>query len=302
MLTLSDSSALRMALMAAAVLPAGFAPPAGCAPPPEPVAVVGLAIDRTRVPLGASVEVTIQFDVAPDIEPLSENYRVVLQMLDGEERILWSAEHDPAVPTTAWRPRQSVRYTERLRLPPYPYVGPVALAVALQSPVSGARLPLAGSEVDELAYRVPPSLSIHRTKAVSWSMRGWHQVEFSVFDRSEWRWTTGRAVLSFLNPGRAVRLQIGVQGRPDLFEEPQRLSLVVGERALAEVTLDKNERIYLDYELTATDLGSDDVTRLELLIDRTFTPAYSGGNAADTRELGVRVFDAYVEPLPESTP
>ena len=301
--TLLDSNALRIALVAAVVLATGFALPAGCAPPPEPVAVVGLAVDRTRVRLGASVEVTIQFDVAPDIEPLNENYRVVLEMLDEQERTLWSAEHDPAVPTSAWRPRQSIRYTERLRIPPYPYIGPAALAVGLQSPISGARLPLAGNEVDEFAYRAATLTldSPHESSFVSHES-GWHQVEFNVFDRSEWRWTTGRAVLSFRNPYQAVRLQLTVQGRPDLFERPQLLSLVVGERTLADVTLDRNEPIHFDYELAATALGEDDVIRLELLVDRTFAPADSDGNSADTRELGVRVFDAYIEPLAESNP
>ena len=56
--------------------------------------------------------------------------------------------------------------------------------------------------------------------------------------------------------------------------------------------------MHLDYELTAAELGDDVVVRVELLIDRTFIPADRDGSSQDTRELGIRVFDAYVEPLP----
>ena len=285
---------------AAAVLPPALALPVGCASPPEPVAVVRVAVDRGRVPLGASVDLTIQFDVAPDLEPLGEDYRVFLQLHDDEERLLWTVEHEPAAPTSAWQPGQSINYTERIRIPPYPYMGPAALAIGLHSPVSGARLALAGNHLGEFAYRVatlvldPP----HESSLLLYE-EGWHPVEFNVFDRSTWRWTTERATLSFLNPRQLVRLTLGVQGRPDRFEQPQRLSLVVGERTLDEVTVDTNEPVHLDYVFSAAELGGDDVVRLELLVDQTFRPADSGGSSADTRELGLRVFDVFVEPLPE---
>ena len=297
---LFDPKTMRAIMTAAtAVLPPVLALAVGCASPPEPVAVVRLAVDRAQVPLGASVDVTIRFDVAPDFEPLSDDYRVFLQLHDSDERVLWTVEHEPAVATSAWRPGQSIQYTERIRIPPYPYIGPAALAIGLHSPVSGGRLALAGAHLGDLAYRVatlvlePP----HESSFLVYE-EGWHQVEFDVFDRSEWRWTTGRGVLSFLNPRQPVRIMLGVQGRPDLFEQPQRLSLVAAERTLDEVTVDTNEPVLLDYIFSAAELGNDDVVRLELLVDRTFIPANSGGSPEDTRELGLRVFDAFVEPLP----
>ena len=298
---LLDPTTMHGVVAAASVaLPAALAFSAGCAPPPAPVAVARLAVNRSHVPLGASVDVTIQFDVAPNIEPLTEDYRVFLQLHDDEERMLWSVEHEPAVPTSAWQPGQSIQYTERIRIPQYPYIGPAILALGLHSPFSGARLALAGDDLGEFAYRVatltldPP----HESSFLVYE-QGWHQFEFNVFDRSEWRWTTERAVLSFRNPRQDVRLELGVQGRPDLFEQPQRLSIVVAERTLREVAVDTNERVHLNYEFGAADLGSDDVVRLELLVDQTFSPTDSGGSSVDTRELGVRVFDAFVEPLPQ---
>ena len=273
---------------------------AGCASPPEPIGVVRLALDRASVPLGASVEATIRFDLAPAFEPLREEYRVFVQVLDRNEVLLWSAEHAPPIPTTAWLPGQSIHYTQRVRVPAYPYIGPAIVAVGLHSPVSGERLALAGDDLGDAAYRVA-TLTLepqHESSFVIYD-EGWHQVEFDVIAQTTWRWTTGRAALLFRNPNRSARLFLEVQGRPNLFDVPQRLTLVVAGGTLDEVVLDTRDSVRLEYELTAADLGAADEVRVELLLDRTFEPAALDAGSRDTRELGVQLFDAYVEPLAE---
>ena len=272
----------------------------GCASPPEPIGIVRLALDRASVPLGSSIEATIQFDLAPSFQPLTEDYRVFLQMLDQNEVLLWSAEHAPPVPTTAWQPGQSIQYTQFVRIPAYPYIGPAIVAVGLQSPSSGARLALAGNDLGGLSYRVA-SLTLstpHESSFIVYD-EGWHQLEFDVFEQTSWRWSTDRAVLSFRNPNSPARLFLELQGRPNLFDAPQQLSLVVGGKTLDEVVLDSADPVRLEYHLSVVDLGEAATVQVELLIDRTFEPAALDASARDTRELGVRLFDAYVEPLPE---
>ena len=61
--------------------------------------------------------------------------------------------------------------------------------------------------------------------------------------------------------------------------------------------MDSNETIRLVEEISAADLGAEDFVELELRVDRTFTPAEIDNTAQDTRELGVRVFYTYFEPL-----
>ena len=287
-----------VALDAVAVL-AALVLTSGCAPPPQPVGVARVALDRHTVPLGASIEATIQFDLAPTLEPLSEDYRVFLQMLDQNEVLLWTAEHDPPVPTTAWRPGESILYTQNVRVPAYPYVGPATVAIGLVSPVSGERLALAGDDLGELAYGVA-TLTLEPQHESSFVMydEGWHQVEFDLFDETSWRWSTDRAVLSFRNPGSAATLLLELQGRPSLFDTPQQLTLTVGGRTFDEVTLDTESPVRLEYEMTAADLGEADDVRVELLVDRTFEPAALDAGALDTRKLGIRLLDVYVEPRP----
>ena len=285
--------------LTAALLQAALVMAAGCTAPPEPVAVVRLAVDRVRVPLGASVETTIQFDVAPAASALNEDYRVVLDVLDDAANLLWSDEHYPPLPTSTWKPGQSIQYRRRLRIPAYPYLGPAVIAIGLQSPVSRERVMLAGDDVGEFAYRVATlTLEPQHESSSILHEDGWHQTEFDAFGRNVWRWTTGRAVFSFRNPRAAVRLMLDLQGSPGRFERPQQLSIVVDERTVREAMLDTNATVHLDYDLTAADLGDDDVVRVELLVDQTFIPADRDGSSQDTRELGIRVFDAYVELLP----
>ena len=291
---------LRVAALDAVVVLAALVLTGGCAPPPQPIGVVGLALDRATVPLGASIEATIRFDLAPTFEPLSEDYRVFLQMLDQNEVLLWSADHPPPVPTTAWRPGQSIEYTQHVRVPAYPYIGPAIVAVGLHSPISGERLALAGDDLGELAYRVA-TLTLEPQDESSFVMyeAGWHQMEFDLFDQTSWRWSTDRAVLSFRNPRRTARLLLELQGRPNLFDVPQQLTLVVAGRTLDEVTLDVESPVRLEYEMTVADLGEADDVLVELLVDRTFEPAALDSSVSDTRELGVRLVDVYVEPLPD---
>ena len=68
------------------------------------------------------------------------------------------------------------------------------------------------------------------------------------------------------------------------------------EEVLEELSLDTSEPVMIDRTLTAAELGSDDVVRLELLIDQTFVPSELG-LGDDARELGVSVLTVYVEPI-----
>lgn len=138
---------------------------------------------------------------------------------------------------------------------------------------------------------VPPAAPVELTVGHD---AGWHPLERGASGERSWRWTTGRAVLSFRNPRGPARLLLDVQGRPRLFDGPQTLSLAAGGRTIREETLDTNAVVQLEYELTEAELGGGDVVSLELLVDRTFVPA-EVADSGDTRELGVQVTGARVE-------
>ena len=276
-----------------------LAVPLGCAEPPPPVASLALELDRAIVSLGAPLDLHFRFDVLPDFDAgLAEDYRVFVHFLDDREQVLWTEDHDPPVPTSQWGPGRSVEYSRRVTIPMYPYIGESSIVAGLYSPTDGTRVALAGTDLGQLAYsvatvRLEPQ---HESSFVVYG-EGWHEAEFSDDGRRQWRWTAGRGVLSFRNPNRDSRLVLEFAGRGDAFDPAQRLSLVIGDRILKELEIDTAEVVYLVQEIPAADLGSDDIVHLELRVDRTFTPATLDDGAQDSRDLGVRVFYTYFEPL-----
>ena len=278
---------------------AGLSIALGCTEPPPPVAAVTLELDRLTAPLGAPLDLRFRFDVDPDLDDgLAEGYRVFVHFLDDRGQLLWTEDHEPPVPTSQWTPGRSIEYSRRVKIPMYPYIGESTIAAGLYSPTDGTRVALAGEDLGQLAYlvgsiRLEPQ---HESSFVTYG-EGWHEAELSDDGRRQWRWTTGRSLLSFRNPNRDSLLVLEFDGRPDLLDPAQRLSLVIGDRILTEVAIDTDEVVYLTREIAAADLGSDDFVQLELRVDRTFTPKGLDGGTKDIRELGVRVYYTYFEPL-----
>ena len=148
---------------------------------------------------------------------------------------------------------------------------------------------------DEHLVRIDPASIPHESSFLIYG-NGWHGVEFQSNGQAFGRWTTGHSVVSFQNPRGDARLMLEVAGRPDLFETPQQFSLWIGEQMLENLSLDTSGPVMIDQTLTAAELGSDDVVRLELRVDQTFIPAELG-MGDDARELGARVLTVSVEPM-----
>ena len=268
-----------------------------CAGSPRPaVGTVTLGVDRVNAPLGAPLEFNIRFDLAPDLVQFTEDYRVLLHILGTDEELLWAEDHDPPIPTTQWQPNQTVEYQYRIQVPMYPYVGEALIAVGLYSYRTGERLPLAGEDLGQMSYQVGTiTLAPQPESSFLVYEDGWHSAEFSSDGRNDWRWTTGRAVLSVRNPMADSVFSFELDARPDMFERPQTLAVLVGEKSVYEQQLDTNDRTYITQQISRADLGDDEIVEVVLTVDQTFSPASRGGSPDDTRELGVRVFYTYFE-------
>ena len=264
----------------------------------SPVATPAVGLSRTRVPLGGPLEMTYRFTVAEDVPEFTNDYGVFVHFLDADGELIFSDDHAPPPPTMSWRPGQVITYGRRTIVPVYPYIGEVTVAIGLYSPVMGDRLPLAGEHLGQRAYRVATMEMAPQSESGFLVFEdGWHMAE-SVPEEPdrEWQWTTDRATISFRNPRADSTLYLEVDGRPELFDVPQILTLVIDDTVIEMLEMVSAEPTFHVIPIPAASFGAADAVALTLNVDPTFVPsAVTDGGNPDERELGVQVFYAFLE-------
>jgi hypothetical protein len=266
------------------------------------VATPSVRLDRSALPLGAPLEMTLRFDVSPTAPPFAKDYRVMVHFLFDDGEVMWTYDHDPPTPTREWRPGQRVTYTRRIFVPQFPYIGDVPIVVGLYSATAGDRLRLSGDRVGQRAYKVA-TLTLEPQPPASFLVfkEGWHRAEYSTGAHIGWRWTGPEASIAFRNPRQDCILYLQLDGRPDLFETPQQVSVAIGDRIIQTFPVTAAEPSVKELVLNAGDFGTTDQVTLTLKVDKTFVPAtLSSGANPDTRVLGIRVYHAFLELRPNS--
>jgi len=210
---------------------------------------------------------------------------------DGEQ--LWTDDHDPPTPTSQWKPGQTISYSHTIFVPSYPYIGEAVVRLGLYQPSTGKRLALSGEDVGRKEYVVTKFQLLPQSENVFLIYKdGWHPAEVAASDpTAEWQWTRKTATISFRNPKKDVTFYVQWDARTDLFTPPQQVTLRIGDQTVGSFAADSKEPKLLTFAISAAQLGTADMAELVLDVDRTFTP---GGS--DTRELGIRVFHAFIEP------
>jgi hypothetical protein len=268
---------------------------AGCrkSEPNEPaVATPSVSFSRDRVPIGSAVTITYKFQVAQGAS-FDKNYWVFVHMLDPEGEQMWSDDHQPPVPTTTWKPGQTIEYKRTVFVPSYPYIGPAKVRLGLYDLQSGKRLPLNATEVSRREYQVASFEVLPTSENVFLIPKdGWYPAESDAKNAAnEWQWTKKNAVLSFRNPRRDATFYLEYDARPDLFNPPQQVTVKAGDQVLGQFAADAKMPTLKTFAVTAAQLGGGEVASITIALDRTFLP----GNG-DSRELGIRVFHTYLEP------
>jgi hypothetical protein len=264
-----------------------------CSRGPEdepPVATPGLTLNREKAAIGSPLTMTYRFE---PLRKIDGNYWVFLHVLDPEGERLWGDDHLPAVPTSSWKPGEKVEYSRTVFLPNYPYIGPAQIRLGLYMPKTDQRLPLAGSEVSRREYLVGKLQIQPQSENVFLIYKdGWHQSEVHPQDPSvEWQWSRKAGTITFRNPKKDSTFYLQYDARADMFNRPQQVTVRIGDQIIGTFAADGKEAKLVTLPITAAQLGSADVSELVIEVDRTFQP---GGN--DTRDLGIRVFNAFVEP------
>ena len=176
--------------------------------------------------------------------------------------------------------------------------GQVTVTVGLYAQGSSERLPLSGDLLGQREYRVATLQMQPMFDGVLVVFKdGWHPAEAAPDNPAlEWQWTRKESTLSFRNPRQNAMLYLHYDGQPAMAGSPQTVSVQLHGEVVDtfQVTgaLEDIRRI----PLKAAQFGNDDLVEVRLVVDKTFVPAAAVAGNRDTRELGIRVYHAYVEP------
>ncbi len=286
---------MNMRLFACVLVAVSLGSCSGKQPPPPPVASASVSIGHARVPLGSPVEMKYRFVVSQGAK-IDGDYRVFVHFLDKSREMMWADDHFPPVPTSQWKPGQVVEYTRTMFAPVYPYVGESTVEVGLYQE-KGKRLPLGGGiDKGHQSYQVAKFELLPQTENVFLIYRdGWHATELGPEGATvDWQWTKKEAGLAFRNPKRDVVFYLHVDQPPKEVPTPT-VTVRLGDQVVdtfvpAGDTLRK-------VPLSAAQLGQNEMAEMKIDVDKTFVPAQvTGLNVHDSRELGIRVFHAFIEP------
>jgi hypothetical protein len=266
-------------------------------PPAPPLATPSLSLSHEKAPLGSPLDLHYKFVVANDAT-FPEDYRVMVHVVDADEQLIFAFDHNPPVPTTQWKPGQTIEYTKTVFIPIYPYVGEATIQVGLHSTINQKRVPLAGEDVGQRAYKVARIQLQPQTENVFTVFKeGWHPAEVAEHNATvEWQWTKKQAVLSFKNPRKDSLFYLELDNPGSVFNEPQQVQVSLGGQVVDQFTLEPKQPELRKVALKAAQLGTADVVELVIAVDKTYVPAVLNTSSKDPRELGVRVFHAFIDP------
>jgi hypothetical protein len=257
------------------------------------VATPTLTLSKSAAAIGSPVGMTYRFDVAQDAS-IDGDYLVFMHVIGPDGEKLWQDDHAPAVPTSQWKPGQTVEYDRLVFVPNYPYIGKADIRVGLYDPASETRLTLNGTDADGRREYVVGSIDLLPQTDSIYLIRkdGWHPAEVDPNNPLvEWEWTQKSATLAFRNPKKDATFYLQIDARTDLFNPPQQVTVTAGGQLIATFAADSRDPILRTFDISAEQFGTADMSEIVLEVDRTFS-----GATGDSRELGVRVYHAFLEP------
>ena len=269
----------------------------GKEPSTPPVATATVTLNHDRAPAGSPLEITYKFVVATDAK-FTQDYRVMAHVVDTDEELMWTDDHQPPTPTSQWKAGQTVEYTRTVFVPIFPYVGDATIQLGLYSTADQKRLTLSGDDIGQRAYKVAHfSLTPQTDNLFTVFKDGWHPGE--VADKNaavDWQWTKKEATLAFKNPRKDSLMYLDVDSPGANLHGEQQVQVTLGGQTLDQFTIKPDERLLRKVKLPAAQMGAEEMSELQIVVDKTFIPMQvPGSGSKDPRELGVRVFHAYVD-------
>jgi hypothetical protein len=282
-------SLLRVLLLGAAL--------SGCsgAANEAPVATPSMTPSGRDVAAGREVNVTYRFQVAPGAPAFEEDLHVFVHAFDQHGTQVWTADHEPATPTRQWKGAATIEYLRPLLVPRRSPTGVLEVDIGLYSPATGERVPLNGNSRGHRSYR-GTLLQVRAPTGDSPAifMDGWYEPEEA--SGSTWRWSRNEAEMWFRNPRQDSVLVLEMDGAVPGIAGPRHVEVRAGADLIERFDLHPGPAVRR-IRMPAATLGDTDIVRIRTAVDRAQVPAdRPEARSRDPRELGVRVFEAYLEP------
>jgi len=274
---------------------------AGCGrtqQPETPVATATVTLARSEAAIGTPMEMNYRIVVASNAPRFAEDDTLFVHFLDTDRELMWTDDHQPPVPTTQWKPGQTIEYSRTMFVPKFPYSGETTVVLGLYSTRNGARVPLSGQSQGQHEYQVAKFNLHSQTDNLYVVFKdGWHETEVAEEATGvEWQWSKKNATLAFRNPMRDVLFYFLCDQPVQALGAPQHVELRIGPIVIDSFDLVAGQRELRKINLTSAQLGNGETVEVTVAVDRTFVPAtITQLRSTDSRELGIRVFRAYVQ-------
>ena len=263
-----------------------------------PIAAVQVTLPRADAAIGMPLEMHYRFAIAANAPKLEADETVFVHFVDADGELMWTDDHQPPVPVSQWRPGQVIEYSRTMFVPKFPYSGETRVLVGIYSPESGTRQPLAGETAGQHEYSVA-RFNLHPQADNLYVVfkDGWHETEVAEGQTGvEWQWSKKTATLAFRNPMRDAVFYFQCDQPVQGLGDPQHVELRIGPTVIDSFALPTGPRELRKVDLTTAQMGTGETVEITVSVDKTFVPAtMSALKSNDTRELGVRVFRAYVQ-------
>src|SRR5438093_9520119 len=163
----------------------------------------------------------------------------MVHFIDQNDSVMYMDDHDPPVPTSAWKPGQTIEYTRRFFAPVYPYVGDATIEVGLYCNGCELRAPLAGTDVGHRSYKAATFTLLPQNAGVTVLYKdGWYESEGSdTAGEGSWHWTKKDATLAVKNPKKDSVLYLKVGNPGGAYKEPQHVTVSLEGAPLDEFSI-----------------------------------------------------------------
>ena len=265
-----------------------------------PVASIAATLSAQRAEAGAPITISYTFSLPAGASALPADRWVFVHALDESKELLWTDDHAPATPTEAWRPGAPITYSRTTFIPRNTAAGQVRIEAGVFSRSSGERLPLAGEDRGMRSYEVATFTVTPAANPVV-AEGGWYDPESGESPGREWRWSRRESHLSFANPKAPITLYLQLDQPVTSLPASQAVEVRGPAGVLATVAVPAGAPQVAKVPISAEQLGPADRVDVTVTVGSTFVPAATPQlKSTDTRELGIRLLNAFV--LPSEAP